>query len=127
MDHNNKMKPSNKYIAVFLALAVLANGVFASQMSVSMVNDIIDNIASSPTSSTPCHGEESANPNTGLSTSADSGCCDGDCNNCLLGFNITVKYPSSLVDVYPSVIFVAIDNHKLSAHSSNLLRPPILI
>jgi hypothetical protein len=127
MDHNKKMKRSNKYIAVFLALAVLANGVFASQMSVSMVNETIINIASSSTSTLPCHGEESANPNTGLSTSADSGCCDGDCNNCLLGFNITVKYPSSLVDIYQSVILVAIDNHKLSAHSSTLLRPPILI
>jgi hypothetical protein len=127
MTDNNCMKFFNKYIAVFLTLAVLANGVFSAQMTVSMIDQTVTEIAPSSSNSLPCHGEQTNSPSAALSMSENSECCDGDCSNCILSFNISAKRTSSLSDNHQAIINITIDNHKLSAHSSNLFRPPILI
>jgi hypothetical protein len=49
------MKRFNKYIAVFLTLAVLANGVFASQMNVLMIDKASSDAAPSLDNSPPFH------------------------------------------------------------------------
>jgi hypothetical protein len=121
------MKRFNKYIAVFLTLAVLANGVFASQMNVLMIDKAGFETSSSIDSSAPCHEKDSIDQTSTPSGINGNDCCDGDCNGCYLGSTITAKNSALMPIIHQASINMDIDNSQLSAHSSNLYRPPILI
>jgi hypothetical protein len=121
------MKRFNKYIAVFLTLAVLANGVFASQMNVLMIDNTVFDTSSSDESSPPCHQQNSTVQTLIPAEINANNCCDGDCNDCFLGSTITTQESSLTPSVYQALPSIAVVNIQLSAHSSNLYRPPILI
>ena len=121
------MRRFNKYIAIFLTLAVLANGVFASQMNVLMIDNTSLEAPSSLDNSAPCHEKNSTNKSSITSDINGSNCCDGDCNDCYLGSTITARNSALVPIIHQTLINIAIDNTQLPAHVSNLYRPPILI
>ena len=127
MVNTRTMSSYRKYIAVFLTLAVLANGVFASQMNVLMIDGVGFKTSSSIDSSAPCHDKNSIDQTSIPSDLNGNDCCDGDCNGCYLGSTIPTKTSTVLSITHQTSVNVAIDNTQLPAHASNLYRPPILI
>lgn len=127
MVNTSTMRAYNKYIAVFLTLAVLANGVFASEMNVLMIDRAAFDATYSLDNSTPCHEKDSIDKASTPSDVNGNDCCDGDCNGCYLVSTITAKNSALMPTIHQSLINMAIDNTQLPAHASNLYRPPILI
>jgi len=108
----------SKSIALFLTLVVLSNGLFAAQMSVTMIDDATK-IQSLQDEQSPCHGEQS--------THADEAndCCQGDCSGCLLSTSVSALLSVDLPTLPPADKLSPISNYLLPAHTSNLYRPPI--
>jgi hypothetical protein len=117
---NNKlMKQFSKHIALFLTLVVLSNGLFAAQMTVSMIEDATK--IESLEGQLPCHGEDADN------TAEAMDCCKGDCTGCVLSTTVTSSSAAGLPKPLQAEKLAYISNHLLPAHSSNLYRPPIQI
>lgn len=108
------MKQLSKHIALFLTLFILSNGVFAAQMTVSMVEDAIK--IEAVEDQLPCHNEN-AEPTMD--------CCQGDCGSCVLSSSVSVSIIVDSPKPPLDEILVYINKHLPSAHSSNLYKPPI--
>ena len=114
------MKQFSKQIALFLTLVVLSNGLFAAQMTVTMIEDATK-IESSMDEQPPCHDDKTANAEETMD------CCQGDCTGCVLSTSVSNSLAVDLPNLPQAEKLVVISNHLLPAHTSNLYRPPILI
>ena len=113
------MKQFSKHIALFLTLVVLSNGLFAAQMTVTMIDDATK--IESLEDQLPCHGEDADNAKETMD------CCQGDCTSCVLSTSVTNSSAAGLPKLPQAEKLIYISNHLLPAHSSNLYRPPIQI
>lgn len=114
------MDKFRKQIVLFLVLAMSANVVLASQMSVFMMADYT---VVETDSTSPCHGvsEESA-----PLTTEQLACCEAGCGACFTSSTIFAGSILSLAPIHTSSM-VRLVNSLLEAHNANLYRPPILI
>ena len=101
-------------------LVVLSNGLFAAQMTVTMIEDATKAVASSE-DKTPCHGDKA------VASEKVMECCQGDCTGCVLSTSLSHSESAVLPNPPKSEKLIGISNHLLTAHTSNLYRPPILI
>jgi hypothetical protein len=114
------MKQFSKQIALFLTLVVLSNGLFAAQMTITMIEDVTK-VVSSMEEQFPCHGDKTEN------TEENMDCCQGDCTGCVLSTSVFDSLTVDFSNIPHAEKLTIISNHLLPAHTSNLYRPPILI
>lgn len=115
------MKSLSRYIALFLTLVVLSNGLFAAQMTLSMIEDASQSAVSEE--KLPCHGDKSEI----LTDTAEMDCCQGDCGDCVSSTSLNQPFLLAQSDVHQLSGSWDLADHILLAHQSNLYRPPILI
>ncbi|MGK0500914.1 MAG: hypothetical protein ACJAYG_002568 [Oceanicoccus sp.] len=111
-----------KYIAYFLVLAVLSNGLFAAQMTAVMQSDV-STMSGADSSDLPCHGDVGES----VDKASKPDCCNGDCSGCVISSQYSAPGSTLLSSTDTFSINVVIDNHQLPQHNSSLYRPPILI
>jgi len=116
------MKQFSKHIALFLALVVLSNGLFAAQMTASM----IESSAQEQTEiQKPCHGDSVESENLVANEAMD--CCEGDCSSCVLTSSVSAITALNIKDEPQSPLTIQMTSNLLAAHTANLYRPPITI
>ncbi len=97
----------------------MSNGLFAAQMTTTMTDHPIQSASEHETElEPPCHGDMLETDNTEMSE-----CCEGDCSDCMLSLSLIQPAPATLNSIHQAIT-LAINNHLLPAHSSNLDRPP---
>jgi hypothetical protein len=118
------MNIHNKHLVIFLLLAMLSNGLFAAQMTASMINKVPAQIAADQVS-LPCHSAVGLSIADGKTDGMS--CCDGDCSSCILSVHLTEMVSISPIKYHHQRLIQPLRDYLLSAHRSNLFKPPIFI